>query len=172
VSTTEHSFAIKKEIFMLRRSDNSFSVFVLQIALVTCLCGLRALAFCQESTGVKRSDAHNPSSFVGTWSGKFDGRTFTILKLDVVDHKIVGTISIGQINVGADGEVNEVTSEAKDETKILDPQETGDSLSFKAKDGEDVNVLELKLLGDGKAELKSVPQPSNIKPFKLTMQPK
>ena len=129
-------------------------IAVLKIALMTGL-----FAWTGEASDVQ--------SFAGTWKGQFNGQTFVVLKLQVIDDKIDGTASVGTIDVGPDGEVNEVTSEAEEEKKIIDPQMREDTLSFKVKDGDETNTLDFKLLGGGKAQLKMVGGPPNIKPFKL-----
>jgi len=97
------------------------------------------------------ADALKP--FIGTWEGKHDGKTYAILKLKNVEH-ISGTISLGNIQTGEDGNITDVTEAADDESPILEPKFDGKELTFGWKDGDDVTRIEMTLKEKGEAELR------------------
>jgi hypothetical protein len=115
-----------------------------------------------------------PRDFVGTWKASFEGKTFTVLALKIVDGKLAGTLASGEVDLSDDGEVSHVNREAGEPRDIFDVELAGQILSFKEKDGDDVNSLEMKLTGANNAELKYIlpdPLPEGMpmpKPFRLT----
>ncbi|HYL10594.1 MAG TPA: hypothetical protein VEU31_07645 [Candidatus Acidoferrales bacterium] len=115
-----------------------------------------------------------PRDFAGTWKASFEGKTFTVVTLKIVDGKLAGTLASGEVDLSEDGEVSHVNQEAGEPRSIFDAQLTGQILSFKEKDGEDVNSLEMKLTGANAAELKYIlpdPLPEGMpmpKPFRMT----
>jgi hypothetical protein len=112
--------------------------------------------------------------FVGTWKAYFEGKIFTVLTLKIVDGKLAGTLASGEVDLAEDGEVSQVNQEAGEPRAIFDVQLAGQVLSFKEKDGEDVNSLEMKLTGANAADLKYIlpdPLPEGMpvpKPFRMT----
>jgi len=112
--------------------------------------------------------------FVGVWKATFQGKTFTALTLKVENDQLAGTLSTGEVDLGTDGEVSNVNQEVGEARAIFDIKLEGQILSFKDKDGDDVNSLEMKLTGENRAELwfllpDQLPQGMPVpKPFRLT----
>ena len=50
---------------------------------------------------------------------------------------------------------------------MLNPKVHGDTLSFEEKDGDDVLKFEMKVVGDGQAELRILNSPVPIKPIQF-----
>lgn len=82
-----------------------------------------------------------------------------------------GTIAVGGVRVGDDGEVEEVTGEANDPAPISDTTAKEDELTFKAKADNDVIGYRFRLIGANKAKLQIEGAPPNIKPFTLERVP-
>ncbi len=112
--------------------------------------------------------------FVGVWKAAFQGKTFTALTLKLENDKLAGTLSTGEVDLAPDGEVSNVNQEVGEPRAIFDIKLDGQILSFKDKDGDDVNSLEMKLTGENRAELRFLlpdPLPQGMpvpKPFRLT----
>jgi len=116
--------------------------------------------------------------FVGVWKATFQGKTFTALTLKLENDKLAGALSTGEVDLATDGEVSNVSQEAGEARAIFDIKLEGQILSFKDKDGDDVNSLEMKLTGENRAELwfllpDPLPQGMPVpKPFRLTRSEK
>lgn len=105
--------------------------------------------------------------FLGTWQGKFNGEVFLTVQLEA-GKGIEGTISPGRITVDKDGEI--VAAEALPEgheSDLMRVRLDGDRLTFEADDHGDLIKLEMRLTGDGKAELRFVSARAKIKPIRL-----
>jgi hypothetical protein len=103
--------------------------------------------------------------YKGIWKGQCKGRVFVLLTLTPDDDggSLKGTIAIGDIGVDENGEVNEVTAEAKDAVAISDVNLNEDVLTFKGK----TDNYRMKLAGTDRAKLQVEGAPSNVKPFTL-----
>ena len=140
---------------MLNRSK-----FVL--ALLT-IAGLLAVLFAQENQAQK--------AFAGTWEGKFKGAVFCVLSLQAGE-KIAGTLSPGQITVNDDGDITKAQPSEPEpsgkELPILNPKIDDRKLSFDWKDSDDdTSKFELKITGEGEAELRLISAGDHIKPIVL-----
>jgi hypothetical protein len=126
----------------------------------------------------KPPEKPQPRDFVGTWKASFQGKTFTVLTLTLENDKLAGTLSTGEVDLADDGEVSNVNQEVGEARTIFDIKLDGQILSFKDKDGDDVNSLEMKLTGENRAELRfllpdQLPQGMPVpKPFRLTRSEK
>ena len=123
---------------------------------------------------VSQHKSDTPSqSYSGTWKAAYEGKVFAIVELTSKNHHVLGTVSAGQVNVDRNGEVNEVTKEADGGADIFDVKDNGSTLSFKAKDGDDVDQYEMRITGEDRAELKLIlkeapPEGTSLpKPFKM-----
>ena len=111
-------------------------------------------------------------SFVGTWQGQFQGKTFVTIKLVNQDGKLNGTVSRGSIQVDSNGELSSaVSSDSAD--PIIDTTLKGGTLRITTKDQEsqDLDQCEMRLTGADQAELQLLGAPSGTptpKPWKLT----
>src|SRR5712691_3109671 len=101
----------------------------------------------------KPPEKPQPRDFVGVWKATFQGKTFTALALKLENDKLAGTLSTGEVDLAPDGEVSNVNQEVGEPRAIFDIKLDGQILSFKDKDGDDVNSLEMKLTGENRAEL-------------------
>src|SRR6266446_4518813 len=81
--------------------------------------------------------------FVGVWKATFQGKTFTALTMKLENDKLAGTLSTGEVDLADDGEVSNVNQEVGEARAIFDIKLDGQILSFKDKDGDDVNSLEM-----------------------------
>jgi len=114
-------------------------------------------------------DSQSPSAvYNGVWKGQYKGRVFVVLTLSSDDRgSVKGKIAIGDIGVDKNGEVNEVTGEAKDAVAISDVNLKEGVLAFRAKSDNDLLGYHMKLVGTDKAKLQIDDSPPNVKPFAL-----
>jgi hypothetical protein len=90
----------------------------------------------------------------GSWTAQFGGRTFIRLELQTANGATVGGISLGNIEVDAEGAVKRAAEAPRDLTPIVDVTRQGAILTFARKDGADTDRFELRLLDGGGAELR------------------
>lgn len=170
------------------RSSHFATIFALGLIFFTpgCLATpsqvIAAQAFTGEVPGVsvhqdkveKPPEKPQLRDFVGVWKATFQGKTFTVLTLKLENDKLAGTLSTGEVDLADDGEVSNVNQEIGEDRAIFDIKLDGQILSFKDKDGDDVNSLEMKLTGENRAELwfllpDQLPQGMPVpKPFRMT----
>lgn len=89
----------------------------------------------------------------GVWTAEFQGHTYVRLELKPTNDTIGGTISVGDIEVDAQGAVRHAT-DARNPTPILDAKFHDATLTFARMDGTDTDRFELHLLEAGTAELR------------------
>jgi len=102
--------------------------------------------------------------FLGTWRGKFEGKTYIILSLKEVDGTMSGAVSVGGFRINASGQVVQVKVEADphDAMPVGGAKLEGELLTFSGKTpgrGSDV-LYQMKLVGGNAAELKCILVPS------------
>jgi hypothetical protein len=105
--------------------------------------------------------------FAGTWEAKVKDKVICTIKLEASE-TISGAMHDCKINVNGDGELIEPEASEGSEDKpapILDPKIQADTLSFEIKDEDDLLKFELKLTGEGQAELRVLNAPALIKPI-------
>jgi beta-lactamase regulating signal transducer with metallopeptidase domain len=111
--------------------------------------------------------------FVGTWHGKFRGKTFMTVALEKRNGKLTGSVSHGQ--VGVDEKTGEMTSaeERDGSDPIVEAKLTGGVLRITTEEEGSNETLqaEIKLIGIDQAEIRllvppEVPVPA-FKPWKL-----
>ncbi|MBZ5592761.1 MAG: hypothetical protein LAP39_11030 [Acidobacteriia bacterium] len=116
-------------------------------------------------------DADAQKKFAGTWEAKFKDKVICTIKLKAGE-KISGEMVACSISVDGNGDLQEQdSSEPPDKpSPLLTPKIQGDILTFEDKDDDDVLKFEMKLTGDGQAELRILETPVPIKPipFKRT----
>jgi len=132
------------------------------LALLT-IARLSAVLSAQENQAQK--------AFAGTWEGKFKGTVFCVLTLEAGE-KISGTLSPGTITVNDDGDITDGQPSAPEpsgkELPIMNPKIEDGKLSFDWKDSDDdTSKFELKITGEGEAELRLVGAGDHIKPIVL-----
>jgi hypothetical protein len=105
---------------------------------------------------VKRRE--NPSAFLGTWRGEFQGKTYLVMSLKAENKSLVGTMSVGGFGIDHSGQVARVNVEldAQSAVPITNVKLEGSLLSFSP---HSVNFApgiqcQMKLVGENAAELK------------------
>ncbi len=111
-------------------------------------------------------------SFVGTWQGQFQGKTFVTVKLVNQEGRLTGTVSHRSIQLDSTGELTSAApSDGAD--PIIDATLKGNTLRITSKNQEsqDIDQCEMKLTGADQADLQLLGAPSGTptpKPWKLT----
>ena len=111
--------------------------------------------------------------FVGTWHGKFRGKTFMTVELEKRNGKLTGSVSHGQ--VGVDEKTGEMTSaeERDGSDPIVEAKLTGGVLRITTQEEGSNETLqaEIKLIGIDQAEIRLLVPPEEpvpaFKPWKL-----
>ncbi len=125
------------------------------IVLLTCL----ALA---------GQDAAAQKKFAGTWEAKWKDKVVCTITLKA-GAQISGETFACSIHVDANGDLDEPESTGTDGTPapIINAKLHGDTLTFQEKEEGEVIQFEMKLVGDGRAELKILDAPVLIKPIRF-----
>ena len=100
--------------------------------------------------------------FAGAWTAEFSGKTFVRLELTVTKGTLSGTISLGDIEIDAKGDVKHAESAPPRATPIFDLTVRDSTLAFSRKDGRDTDHFEMRLAG-GAAELLFKPTAEDLK---------
>ena len=118
------------------------------------------------SASLVAEDAEAQKRFAGTWEAKWKDKVICTLRLRAGEH-ISGEMEACNINADANGDLQEPesTGHADPPSPILNAKLEGDTLRFEMKDDDDVLKFEMKLLGDGRAELRILNSPVPIKPI-------
>ena len=112
-------------------------------------------------------DAEAQKKFAGTWEAKWKDKVICTVRLKA-GAQISGETKDCSINVDANGDLQEPESTEhsdKPPSPILNAKLHGDALTFEEKDGDDSMKFEMKLIGDGRAELRILDTPVPIKPI-------
>jgi hypothetical protein len=112
----------------------------------------------------QNSDAQN--KFAGTWQAKFKDKVICTIRVKAGE-PISGETADCSINVDENGDLKEPESGANPDepSPMLNPKVEGDTLRFEEKDGDVVLKFEMKLVGDGQAELQILDAPIPVKPI-------
>jgi hypothetical protein len=92
-------------------------------------------------------------AIAGSWTAKFEERTFIRLELKTVNGAIAGGLSVGNIQVDPQGVVNRADPAPSRLTPIFDVTRKGSTVTFFTKDGNDTDKFELRLLENADADL-------------------
>jgi len=111
-------------------------------------------------------DAAAQKKFAGTWEAKLKGQVICTIRVKAGE-EISGETADCSINVDENGDLKETDSADRPDqpSPMLNPKLQGDTLTFEEKDGDDVFKFEMKVVGDGQAELKILDSPVPIKPI-------
>ena len=90
----------------------------------------------------------------GSWTATFQDRTFIRLEITTVDGAISGGISMGDFEVDPQGAVRRAGAAPTSLRPIFDATRSGSTLTFFAKDVNDTDKFELRLLDNTDAELR------------------
>jgi hypothetical protein len=113
-------------------------------------------------------DAEAQKKFAGTWEAKWKDKVICTLRLKAGE-QISGATEACSIQVDANGDLQEPesTEHSGEPLPILNARLLGDTLTFEEKDGDDVMKFEMKLIADGRAELRILDAPVPIKPIRF-----
>jgi hypothetical protein len=130
-----------------------FMIALLPVLGCLCLPG-------QEGEAQKR--------FAGTWEAKWKDKVVCTITLKA-GVQISGEMFACSFQADAKGDLQEPesTGPAGPPAPILNAKLQGDTLSFQEKDDDDVVKFEMKLIGEGRAELKILDAPVLIKPIRF-----
>jgi hypothetical protein len=99
----------------------------------------------------------SPGALAGSWAASLGAQTFVRLELHETNGALSGRISLGDIHVNAQGDVEEVTAPARAFTPIFDVAWRDGILFFARKDGDDTDRFSVRLSPAGFAELSLIP---------------
>ena len=114
-------------------------------------------------------DAEAQKKFAGTWEAKLKDKVICTLKLKAGE-QFSGETEACSINVDANGDLRERDSiEPSDNSPapIQNAKLRGDTLIFEERNGDEVLKFEMKLIGEGRAELRILDAPVPIKPIRF-----
>ena len=94
--------------------------------------------------------------YVGTRTAEFKGTTFMELDLRMLNGALVGNISLGNMHVDENGNVDAVRATPEKREPVTDFAVLGSRLTFTHKDGDDAEHFEMRLLDGTTAELRFV----------------
>jgi len=126
------------------------------------------LALATFPSGAEQTDVRN--KFVGTWEARWQEKVICTIRLRFGE-PLSGETRACNIHVGASGDLEEPeTTERSDgpPAPILNPKLNGETLTFEERDDSDVIRFEMRLIGDGKAELSFPGAPVRINPIPFT----
>jgi hypothetical protein len=112
-------------------------------------------------------DAEVQKKFAGIWEAKWKDKVICTVRLKA-GARISGEMEDCRINADANGNLQEPESAEHSDnppSPILNAKLQGDTLTFELKDDDDVVKFEMKLIGDGRAELRILDAPVPIKPI-------
>jgi hypothetical protein len=137
--------------------------FATDPAMLRFVVALLLLLACLPLTA---QDAGEQKKFAGTWEAKFKDQVICTIRIKSGE-AISGETADCSINIDEHGDLKEPdsTDRPDEPSPMLNPKLRGDTLSFEEKDGDDVLKFELKVVGDGHAELRILDSPMPIKPI-------
>ena len=121
---------------------------------------LTAVPFTAQNTGAQKK-------FAGTWEAKLKDKVICTVRLKAGE-QISGEMQACGINVDSNGDLQERDSNEPSDSSpvpILNAKLQGDTLIFEEKDGDEVLKFEMRLIGDGQAQLRILDAPVPIKPI-------
>ncbi len=107
--------------------------------------------------------------FLGTWEARYKDRVICTIRLRAGD-PISGETSACSINVDENGDLKEPETMPSDgdPSPVLKARVSGKTLSFEEHEGDEAIRFEMKITGEGRAELKILDAPMVMKPIAFT----
>ena len=106
--------------------------------------------------------------WAGVWNASLKGKPYLILKLTSGAGRLSGTLRAGQVETDDRGNVIAIQSPPSREYPLKYMKLTGATLSFRTIDtGGDAIQYEMRLTGEGAAELRLPDAPAPLAPFAL-----
>ena len=118
------------------------------------------------SVPLAAQDTDAQKKFAGTWEAKWKDKVICTVMLKAGEY-ISGEMEACNISADANGDLQEPesTDNSDPPSPILNTRLEGDTLTFEMKDDDDVLKFEMKVLGDGRAEVRILDAPIPIKPI-------
>jgi hypothetical protein len=113
-------------------------------------------------------DVDAQKKFAGTWEAKFKDKVICTIRVRPGE-ALSGETAACNISVAENGDLKEPdsTDRPAEPEPMIDPKVQGETLMFEEKDGDDVLKFEMKLVGDGQAELRILESPVPLKPIRF-----
>ena len=113
-------------------------------------------------------DADGQKKFAGTWEAKFQDKVICTIRVNAGE-PISGETADCSISVDENGDLKEPdsTDQPDKPSPMLNPKVQGDTLSFDKTDGDGVLKFEMKVVGEGQAELRILDAPVAVKPIRF-----
>ena len=114
--------------------------------------------------------AHDTAAlkFAGTWEARFKDKVICNMRINAGD-PISGETFLCFINADENGDLKEPAPDSANQpakySPMLNMKVHDDTLRFEDQDGDDVLRFEMKLVGDGEADLKILNSPVPVKPI-------
>ena len=86
--------------------------------------------------------------YEGKWTAEFQGVTFVRFELAVANGKPGGRISLGNVEVNADGGLRSVSPAPDRQLEIFDVSVRGAVVAFSHQDGQEIDRFEIRQVGD------------------------
>jgi hypothetical protein len=111
-------------------------------------------------------NADGQNRFAGTWEAKFKDRVICTIRVKAGE-PISGETADCSINVDENGDLKEPDSgdHPDQPSPMINPKVEGETLRFEVKEGDDSIKFEMKLRGEGQAELQILDAPMAVKPI-------
>ena len=111
-------------------------------------------------------DAEAQKKFAGTWEAKFKDKVICTIRVKAGE-PISGETADCSIDIDESGDLKAPESDDHPDnpSPMLNPKVHGDTLTFEEKDGNDILKFEMKVVGDGQAELTILDAPITVKPI-------
>jgi hypothetical protein len=113
-------------------------------------------------------DAEAQKKFAGTWEARFKDKVICTIRVKAGE-PISGETADCSISVDENGNLKEPDPADRPDkpSPMLKPDVHGDTLTFEEQDDDDVLKFEMKLVGDGEAELRILNSPVPLKPIRF-----
>jgi hypothetical protein len=137
-------------------------------AVLRATSGLVAALLLFASLPLAAQDADAQTKFAGTWEAKLKDKVICTIRVKAGD-PISGETVACSISVDENGDLREpdTTDRPDKPSPMLNTKIHGDTLSFEEKDDDEVVKFEMKVVGDGQAELTVLDAPGTIKPIRF-----
>ena len=99
----------------------------------------------------------------GTWTAQFEGRMFVRLQLETAKGTLTGGLAIGDIEMDKTGALKKVGPLPRDLTPIFDVKQSGSVLTFSRRDTNSIDRFELRVLDEGRSELRLLLSDEDLK---------
>jgi hypothetical protein len=127
---------------------------------------ISALLFLLTSLPLAAQDSQAQAKFAGTWQAKFKEKVICTMRVRTGD-QLSGETAGCSLNVDENGDLKEPESDVRPDqpSPMRNMKIRDDILSFEDHDNDEVIKFEMKLVGDGQAELKILDPPIPVKPI-------